>query len=150
MQTGSKNPFIFFPDILPEAWHNISNTYITQKIYTMNEQKQDSNSEENRYNDTDKAKNKQPVTVNKSGIVEDTSAIYLTENSNLQSPKEFKSDKEGDHSNDDEEITVSENSDEPTTAAIFAEDQSKERTGIDTDDNTQLNKGLEDQDIEKY
>ena len=116
----------------------------------MNEQKQESNTEENRYNDTDKAKNKQPVTVNKSGIEEDTSAIYLTENSTLQSPKEFKADKEGDHSNDDEEISVTANSDEATPAALFAEDQSEEGEGNDTDETTQLNKGLEDQDIEKY
>lgn len=119
----------------------------------MNEQPQDneqnSAGEENRYNEDFKPKNDQHPPVNKAGVEEDTSAIYLTENSTLQSPQEFKADKEGDHSKEDEEITVSGSDDDTSAAPVFAGDQAAALAGGD-DEATNLNKGLEDQDIEKY
>jgi hypothetical protein len=123
------------------------------KMLTMNEQPQDneqnSTGEENRYNEDNKQKNDQQPTVNKSGVEEDTSAIYLTENSTLQSPQEFKTDKEGDHSKEDEEITVSGSDDDVSTAPSLAGDQAAALAGGE-DEATNLNQGLEDQDIEKY
>lgn len=118
----------------------------------MNEQSADNNNantEENRYNGGDKPRQQVNHPVNKAGIEEDTSAIYLTADSTLQSPAEFKTDKEGDHSAEDDAITISSNDEGTSTAPSLAGDQSAELAGGDEED-TNLNKGLEDQEIEKY
>lgn len=119
----------------------------------MNEQVQEgeqaTGGEENRYNESDQQKKQQQTSINRAGVEEDTSALYLTENSTLQSPQEFKADKEGDHSAEDDDITISGVANDVFTIPGVADDQSVESAEGDEETST-LNQGLEDQDIEKY